>query len=231
MAPSPFFHWIKELPSHSPRGPPLGSGLKAGIAKCHFAWNTAWKQGFHRHFLGFSSGYRMSPKECSKRKEMPLAQSEKTVQITVKLPQKQYEALKKYAASKHLSMADIVRAFVQKGMSVEAYTEEIDFITDIIRQEISIAINGLSNRLAGLVSKDLIMSAAAYYSTIAIIADLIDTNRYTTFREIERKARQLAVEYTKMKLSDAEKLLLSSEAFEQNLERLRGGDTDVGADL
>lgn len=162
---------------------------------------------------------------------MPLAQSEKTVQITVKLPQKQYEALKKYAASKHLSMADIVRAFVQKGMSVEAYTEEIDFITDIIRQEISIAINGLSNRLAGLVSKDLIMSAAAYYSTIAIIADLIDTNRYTTFREIERKARQLAVEYTKMKLSDAEKLLLSSEAFEQNLERLRGGDTDVGADL
>ncbi|MFB5678091.1 hypothetical protein ACE3NQ_22420 [Paenibacillus terreus] len=159
-----------------------------------------------------------------------MAQNEKTVQITVKLPKKQYEALKKYAASKHLSMADIVRAFVQKGMSVEAYTEEIDFITGIIRQEISIAINGLSNRLAGLASKDLIMSAAAYYSTIAIIADLIDTNRYTTFREIERKARQLAVEYTKMKLTDAEKLFLSGDTFERNLERLRGDDGDV-ADL
>ncbi|RRJ67226.1 hypothetical protein EHV15_33090 [Paenibacillus oralis] len=159
-----------------------------------------------------------------------MAQNEKTVQITVKLPKKQYEALKKYAASKHLSMADIVRAFVQKGMSVEAYTEEIDFITGIIRQEISIAINGLSNRLAGLASKDLIMSAAAYYSTIAIIADLIDTNRYTTFREIERKARQLAVEYTKMKLTDAEKLFLSGDTFERNLERLRGGDGDI-ADL
>ena len=161
---------------------------------------------------------------------MPLAQNEKTVQITVKLPKKQYEALKKYAASKHLSMADIVRTFVQKGMSVEAYTEEIDFITGIIRQEISIAINGLSNRLAGLASKDLIMSAAAYYSTIAIIADLIDTNRYTTFREIERKARQLAVEYTKMKLTDAEKLFLSGDTFERNLEGLRGGDSDI-ADL
>lgn len=161
---------------------------------------------------------------------MPLANTEKTVQITVKLPKKQYEALKKYAASKHLSMADIVRAFVQKGMSIEAYTQEIDFITGIIRQEISIAINGLSNRLAGLASKDLIMSAAAYYSTIAIIADLIDTNRYTTFREIERKARQLAVEYTKMKLTDAEKLFLSGDSFERNLERLRGGDGDI-ADL
>lgn len=161
---------------------------------------------------------------------MPLANTEKTVQITVKLPKKQYEALKKYAASKHLSMADIVRAFVQKGMSIEAYTQEIDFITGIIRQEISIAINGLSNRLARLASKDLIMSAAAYYSTIAIIADLIDTNRYTTFREIERKARQLAVEYTKMKLTDAEKLFLSGDSFERNLERLRGGDGDI-ADL
>ncbi|QWU13185.1 hypothetical protein SAMN04487895_11733 [Paenibacillus sophorae] len=160
-----------------------------------------------------------------------MAHSEKTVQITVKLPKKQYEALKKYAASKHLSMADIVRAFVQKGMSIESYTEEIDFITAIIRQEIKIAIDELSNRLAGLASKDLIMSAAAYYSTIAIIADLIDTNRYTTFREIEKKARQLAVEYTKMKLTDAEKLFLSGGTFEQNLERLRGGEPDVGPDL
>lgn len=128
-------------------------------------------------------------------------------------------------------MADVVRAFIQKGMSVEAYTAEIDFITSIIRQEIGIAINGLSNRLAGLASKDLIMSAAAYYSTIAILTDLIDTNRYTTFREIEKKARRLAVEYTKMKLSDAEKLFLSGDDFEDNLERLRGGDADVGADL
>lgn len=160
-----------------------------------------------------------------------LAQTEKTVQITVKLPKKQYAALKKYAASKHLSMADIVRAFIQKGMSVESYTQEIDFLTSIIRQEINIAIGGLSNRLAGLASKDLIMSAAAYYSTIAIIADLIDTNRYTTFREIEKKARQLAVEYTKMKLTDAEQLFLSSDAFEQNLAKLHGGDEDFRSDL
>lgn len=149
----------------------------------------------------------------------------------MKLPNKQYEALKKYAASKHLSMADIVRAFIQKGMSIESYTQEIDFITAIIRQEINIAIGGLSNRLAGLASKDLIMSAAAYYSTIAIIADLIDTNRYTTFREIEKKARRLAVEYTKMKLTDAEQLFLSGDDFEQNLVKLQGGEADFSPDL
>ncbi|WP_081394356.1 hypothetical protein [Paenibacillus odorifer] len=195
-----------------------------------FGEETAWKQSFHRHFLLFSPGYRMSSKEA--QSEVPLlAQSEKTVQITVKLPKKQYDALKKYAASKHLSMADIVRAFIQKGMSIESYTQEIDFITTIIRQEINIAIGGLSNRLAGLASKDLIMSAAAYYSTIAIIADLIDTNRYTTFREIEKKARQLAVEYTKMKLTDAEQLFLSGEAFEQNLAKLHGGVEDFSPDL
>jgi hypothetical protein len=72
------------------------------------------------------------------------------------------------------------------------------------------------------------MSAVAHYSTISIIAELIDTHRYTTVREIERKARQQAVEYTNVKLTDAEKLFLSGDAFEQNLKRLRGDETGVG---
>jgi hypothetical protein len=227
---SHFSHWIRELPSHHQRAPPDGGGVKAGIAKCHFARK---QRGSRASTDIFSDFYPVN--ECLtrvfQREGDAMAQAEKTVQITVKLPKKQYEALKKYAATKHLSMADIVRAFIQKGMSVDAYTEEIDFITTIIRQEITIAINGLSNRLAGLASKDLIMSAASYYSTIAIIADLIDVNRYTTFREIEKKARQLAVEYMKMKLTDVEKLFLSGDGFEQDAERLRGGDADVGSDL
>lgn len=32
-----FFHWISELPDQKQRGPPLFFGVKAGIAKCHFA--------------------------------------------------------------------------------------------------------------------------------------------------------------------------------------------------
>lgn len=225
-----FFHWISELPDQKQRGPPLFFGVKAGIAKCHFARKQRESRAFTDIYGVLPPTIECHLKTCS-RKAMPLARRESTQQITVKLPKSQYNALKKYAASKHLTMADIVRAFIQKGMSIEAYTQEIDFITSIIRQEIGIAINGLSNRLAGLSSKNLIMSAAAYYSTIAIIADLIDTHRYTTFREIERKARQLAVEYTKMKLTDAEKLFLSGDTFEQNLKRLRGGHNDVGADL
>lgn len=88
-------------------------------------------------------------------------------------------------------MADVVRASVQKGMSIESYTQEIDFLTSIIRQEINIAIGGLSNRLAGLASKDLIMSAAVYYSTIAIITDLIDTHRYTPLGKSRKKPANL----------------------------------------
>jgi len=49
---------------------------------------------------------------------MPLVRKEKTEQITVKLLKSQYDSLKKYAASRHLCMADVVRAFIQKGMSV-----------------------------------------------------------------------------------------------------------------
>jgi len=46
-----------------------------------------------------------------------------------------------------------------------------------------------------------------------------------------RKEKQLAGENTKMKPTDAEKLFLSGDPFEQNLEHLHGEDSDIGTDL
>jgi len=48
----PFSHWTNLLHFHSPRDPPLGSGVKAGIAKCHFARKQRESRAFTDIFHG-----------------------------------------------------------------------------------------------------------------------------------------------------------------------------------
>lgn len=90
-----FFHQIKELPSLPPRGPPLGEGVKAGIAKCHFAGKPRESRAFTDIFQGFPPTIECHVQILA-RKEMPLARKESNQQITVKLPKSQVDSLKKY---------------------------------------------------------------------------------------------------------------------------------------
>ena len=60
-------------------------------------------------------------------------------------------------------------------------------------------IKGLGNRLAGLINRLTIISAAGYYANIAIIADLIDRDRYSSFEKIEAAARKEALAFANQK--------------------------------
>jgi len=53
-------------------------------------------------------------------------------------------------------------------------------------------IKTLGNRLAAMLNRLTIISAAGYYANIAIISDLIDTDRYSSFEKIESIARKKA---------------------------------------
>lgn len=60
-------------------------------------------------------------------------------------------------------------------------------INGVIRQELSGQLKALGNRLAGLINRLTIISAAGYYANIAIIADLIDQDRYSSFEKSSRR--------------------------------------------
>ena len=72
-------------------------------------------------------------------------------------------------------------------LDLETTAENLDPINGVIRQELNAQIKALGNRLAGLINRLTIISAAGYYANIAIIADLIDTDRYSSFEKIERR--------------------------------------------
>ena len=47
------------------------------------------------------------------------------------------ESLDKLAAKKHTTASELVRGYVDKGLSIEGNREDIDFIAQIIRQELT----------------------------------------------------------------------------------------------
>ena len=104
-------------------------------------------------------------------KESPI----RTERKTIHLPPDTIQALNKLAARNGTDFSKEVRRAIDEYLDLESTAENIDMISGVIRQELSGQIKGLGNRLAGLINRLTIISAAGYYANIAIIADLIGT--------------------------------------------------------
>ncbi len=59
-----------------------------------------------------------------------------TVQLSVRVPQEIADNVGKLAIKKNITVADLLREFIDKGMSVDAYNQDVDLLTQIIRQEL-----------------------------------------------------------------------------------------------
>ena len=86
------------------------------------------------------------------------------------------------------------------------------------------------NRLAGLINRLTIISAAGYYANIAIIADLIDQDRYSSFEKIESAARKRALAFANQKNADALRTFMDDEEMQKAIHAVQGGSR-VDSDL
>ena len=129
-------------------------------------------------------------------KESPI----KTERKTLHLPEDTVRALNKLAAKNGTDFSKEVRRAIDEYLDLETTAENIDMINGVIRQELSGQLKALGNRLAGLINRLTIISAAGYYANIAIIADLIDQDRYSSFEKIESAARKRALAFANQKI-------------------------------
>ena len=78
---------------------------------------------------------------------------ERTIQMTVKFAPSTYKAIQKLAAKENINMSEVVRKYVYKGLEVQGYRDDLDFITGIIRQEVSAAMGMQAHRLRQIMFK------------------------------------------------------------------------------
>jgi len=128
---------------------------------------------------------------------MPV-RKDRNVQVTVVISQDMYKSVRMVAASRHQNMPDVIRNFIQKGLSVEGYQENIGFLTGIMRQEIKAEMGKQANRLASMFFMVGIIAAGNYFMCARLMSDVISPSMQDDFKDINATARRLGIEYMKM---------------------------------
>jgi hypothetical protein len=102
---------------------------------------------------------------------------EKTVQITVKVSQSDYESLQRLSSKQYKPLAEIVRGFIKDGMDVSRSKEDIDFIRKQLREELELALKPQMGRLAKLLLRIGMMTVAFCYFNARLIHAITPSER------------------------------------------------------
>ena len=133
-----------------------------------------------------------------------------TVQITVKVKESQYKDLQKLARKSGVSLAELVRGYINKGMGVDTSKADIDFIRQNIREELSAQLKPAVERMIKLMVKSGIVSAAGYFLNAAALSEFIPPTRQREYEEVLAESKKLGVAYFRLPSNETEEFLKKS---------------------
>lgn len=134
--------------------------------------------------------------------------SRTTQKRSINFPTDTLKALDQLAAREHTTTSELVRRFVEEGMNVSSYEEHVDFISRIIRQEITAVyhledIKAISNhdtdRLAKMLMKSGKINAAMFFLLIKVLISLADQGSREEFEQMLSESVTLGVDYMQKK--------------------------------
>lgn len=134
------------------------------------------------------------------------------------------EALDRLAAKNHTTTSELVRGYVEKGLSIEGSREDIDFIARIIRQELTAVyhvdeIKAIADhdtdRIAKMLMKIGKVNGAMFFLLIKVFMNLVNEGNQEDFDRMVSGAVRLGVDY--MQKKD-----FQINSFLQDTENLRG---------
>ncbi len=100
---------------------------------------------------------------------------EKSIKRSINFTPEMLRTLDTLAIKNNTTTSDIIRGYIEKGLAIDGYTQDIDFITGIIRQElmaiyniedIKAVVEHQNNRLAKMIMKVGKMCASSFFLLI-----------------------------------------------------------------
>ncbi len=117
-------------------------------------------------------------------------------QLTVKVTEEKEQQLKKYANKKYNGNISIaIREFIDKGLAINSYKDEITFLREMINEELEATLNPYMNRLIAISSKGAIMSASSHFSLAEVLASLVDPRYRRNLEEILTESKKKGYVY------------------------------------
>ena len=116
--------------------------------------------------------------------------------IGIKIPKDKKVQLEKYANKNYngnISMA--IREFIDKGLSINSYKEDISLIREIINEELENTMNPYMNRLIAISSKGAIMSASSHFTLAEVLASLVEPRYRQTLEKTLTESKKKGYVY------------------------------------
>ena len=117
----------------------------------------------------------------------------KIKRINVSFDLDTYDHIMRLAAQKDVSMSDVVRLYTEEGLQGKLNSDNIDFISGIIREQVKNTMQPQIERLASLSAKAYMEAATASLLTAETIAKFVDDSQQEAFEEVYEKARKKAL--------------------------------------
>ena len=133
---------------------------------------------------------------------------EKSLKRSINFSPDTLKTLDTLAAKNNTTTSELVRQFVEKGLSVDGYKQDVDFIATILRQEllsvyhiedIKAVVEQQTNRIAKMHMKSGKIDAAAFFLLIKVLMNLAHEGTEDEFDQMLNEAVTLGVDYMQKK--------------------------------
>jgi len=138
----------------------------------------------------------------------------------LRIPKDMKKNIEKLARKNHMSASDIVRSFIDKGIEIDGYTQDVDFIAGIVRQEVKSQMAPQVERLVKILMKSGKISAAQYFLMLRLFVLMMSEDRIVSFKEMATETRKLGIKYMHFKDHEIDNYLEDDDAVFQDVDRL-----------
>lgn len=137
-----------------------------------------------------------------------MAKRDDRIITSVYLTKEMCEQVDQAAVRGHISRNEQIRRYIERGLDVEGYSQNIDFIAGILRQEllavyhiedIKTIVEQQTNRIAKMHMKSGKIDAAAFFLLIKVLMNLAQEGTTDQFDQMLGEAVALGVDYIQKK--------------------------------
>lgn len=158
-----------------------------------------------------------------------MAKREDRIITSVYLTKEMCGQIDKIADREHISRNEQIRRYIEKGLAVEGYGQDIDLIAGIIRQElqaiyhiedIKAVVEQQTNRIAKMHMKSGKIGAAAFFLLIKVLMNVAHEGTEEQFDQMLNEAVSLGVDYMQKKDFQINSFLQDSDNLRRIADKL-----------
>ena len=158
-----------------------------------------------------------------------MAKREDRIITSVYLTKDMCQQIDKMASREHISRNEQIRRYIEKGLTVEGYSQNIDFIAGMIRQEllavyhiedIKAVVEQQANRIAKMHMKTGKLDAAAFFLLVKVLMNMAQQGTEYQFDQMLDEAVSLGVDYMQNKDFQVNSFLHDTEQVRRLADRL-----------